>query len=189
MTRLFVVATLSASALLLTACPPKAKPEQLPPAGLAGAPATGQPLTLPGAGVPVATPSGGTPSTQLPPGHPPIPGANSGGDADSGAMPAGHPAMPGAMGAMPGAGDPSGGANVVLSGPVLETMDVTEYTYMRVKTGDGDTWVAVTKTPVAVGDVVTVNQSLVMTDFHSKSLNRTFPKLVMGMMVGAPKKP
>jgi hypothetical protein len=98
------------------------------------------------------------------------------------AEPAGAPAM-GAMGAA-GQGDP-----VLLTGPVLETMDVPEYTYMRVKTSGGDTWCAVNKTPVAVGDVVTVNQSLVMSDFFSKGLNRKFDKLVMGMLVGAPKKP
>jgi hypothetical protein len=170
-----------ASTFALCACPPKPAADQLPPPGLAGSPSTSKPLALPGAGFPVADPSGTTsPTSSLPPGHPPIPGAADGNNG----MPAGHPPMPTGPDA-PATAD----ASVTITGPVLETMDVPEYTYMRVKSGVGDTWVAVTKTPVAVGDVVTVSQSLVMTDFFSKGLNRTFPKLVMGMLVGAPKKP
>src|SRR5438445_3759315 len=69
------------AALALAACPPKHDGEQLPPAGLAGGGAK-EPLALPGAGLPVAAPSGTTtPQTQLPPGHPAIPGMASA-DAD-----------------------------------------------------------------------------------------------------------
>jgi hypothetical protein len=122
-------------------------------------------------GVDVAPPSGGTPSSgALPPGHPPIDGA-----------PATMP-TPGAMGAAPP-------QDVQISESVLEAVDVPEYTYLRVKTPSGEEWAAVTKTPVNVGDVVTISSQLVMTDFESKSLKRTFPRLVMGMLIGAPKKP
>ena len=180
-------------ALLLTACPPKPAGEQLPPAGLAGAPGTGSPTALPGAGIPVPAPSGtADPTTTLPPGHPAIPGAKVADDG-SGSLPPGHPPIDGAgpTGAPPMMGGPSMGGgveNVTLTGSVLEAIDVPEYTYMRIKTAGGEDWVAVTKVPVKVGDVVTVNQSLVMTDFPSKSLNRTFPKLIMGSLVGTPKK-
>jgi hypothetical protein len=192
MNRFLVVVALIALSFTL-ACPPKAAPEQLPPAGLAGGAKGNAPLTLPGAGMPVAAPSGTTdPQTQLPPGHPPIDGAGTvASAADTGAPPADHPGMPAGHPpmdtTMPGN---SGGADgaATLTGAVLETMDVPEYTYMRVKSGGPDgTWVAVTKTPVKVGDTVTVSQSLVMNDFFSKGLNRTFPKLVMGTMIGAPK--
>lgn len=166
----------SSITLALAACAPKAPEAPLPPAGLAGSPVapgiagiapSAALTTLPGAGHNVAPPSGGTPSSgALPPGHPPI-------DA------AADPTPP--MG--------NGGGDVQLTGAVLETMDVPEYTYMRVKTPAGEEWVAVGKTTIAVGDIVTVNSQLVMENFASKSLNRTFPKLVMGMLVGAPKKP
>jgi hypothetical protein len=190
MNRFLVVASLAALSFTL-ACPPKAAPEQLPPAGLAGGAKGNAPLTLPGAGMPVAAPSGTTdPQTQLPPGHPPIDGdqvaapGTGAPPADHPGLPAGHPPMDAAMGGNPMGAD---GA-ATLTGAVLETMDVPEYTYMRVKAGGPDgTWVAVTKTPVKVGDTVTVSQSLVMNDFFSKGLNRTFPKLVMGTLVGAPK--
>lgn len=199
-----VALALTATVLALAACPPKPVEPQLPPAGLAGNGATGAPLALPGAGIPVADPTGGTPSSSLPPGHPAIPGmagtagdptdmggSGAGGAGGGGALPAGHPAIDGtapAGGATAQASAPGGDAPM-LTGSVQETMDVTEYTYMRLKTSSGDTWVAVTKIPVAIGDVVTVNSSLVMNDFFSKGLNRTFPKLVMGVLVGAPKKP
>lgn len=178
--RTLVVA--SSIALALTACAPKPTEAPLPPAGLAGAPvAPGMAgiapsaalTTLPGAGHSVAAPTGEMPSSgQLPPGHPPIDTA---------------PVDPSAAGAP--AAPAGGGGDVQLTGPVLETIDVPEYTYMRVKTSSGEEWVAVGKTPVAVGDTVTVSSQLVMENFASKSLNRTFPKLVMGMLVGAPKKP
>jgi hypothetical protein len=77
--------------------------------------------------------------------------------------------------------------NVVMTGVVLETLDVPDYTYMKLKLGGGvEEWAAVNKTPIAVGDKVTFNQSIVMTNFHSSGLNRDFPKLIMGVLVGAP---
>lgn len=187
---LLVVAALATA----TACPPKPADAALPPAGLAGAPGGSASLALPGAGVPVASPSGtANPGTALPAGHPPIDGM-AGAAADASAPAAGQPggaALPasltGADMAAPAA--PAAPADPVFTGTVAETVDVPEYTYMRVQTAGGEQWVAVTKTPIAKGDVVTVSQNLVMENFHSKSLNRTFPKLVMGMLVGAPKKP
>ena len=174
--RSFVVA--SSLALALTACNPTPAQAPLPPTGLAGAPGmagiapSAALTTLPGAGHDIAPPSGNVPTSgQLPPGHPPIDTA---------------PVDPGAAGA---AGAPSTAADVQLTGSVLETMDVPEYTYLRVKTSGGEEWVAVGKTAIAVGDTVTVTSQLVMENFASKSLNRTFPKLTMGMLVGAPKKP
>lgn len=181
-------------AALTAACPPKPAEQALPPAGLAGGgPGNNASLALPGAGVPVATPSGtATPGSTLPPGHPPIDGmAGANADPSPAGQPHGDNALPpsltGANMAAPAAPAPS--ADPTFTGTVLEAMEVPEYTYMRVKTSSGEEWVAVTKTPVANGDVVTVAQNLVMENFHSKSLNRTFPKLVMGMLVGAPKKP
>jgi hypothetical protein len=186
----------------LAACPPKPAEEPLPPSGLAGTKpgTTGAGLALPGAGEPVEDPSGtANLGSTLPPGHPPIPGAASADAPAGGNLPAGHPDVngpPQQAGALPASltgadkvAAVQGGAEPQLTGQVLETMDVPEYTYMRIKTATGEEWAAVNKTPVAVGDTVTVSQSLVMENFPSKSLGRTFPRLVMGTMVGAPKKP
>ena len=55
------------------------------------------------------------------------------------------------------------------------------YTYMRVQVGGTtEEWVAVSTMPVNVGDTITVNQQIVMENFPSKSLNRTFARLIMG---------
>jgi hypothetical protein len=78
-----------------------------------------------------------------------------------------------------GAGGGIGG-NVVFAGKVLEKLDVPQYTYLRIQTTSGEEWVAVSTMQVNVGDRVTVNQQLVMENFASKSLGRTFPRLVMG---------
>jgi hypothetical protein len=132
--------------------------------------------TLPGAGHDVAAPSGATPSSApLPPGHPPI---------DTAPAPPSMPAHGGSAASM--GGDPS--QQLQLTGTVIETMDVPEYTYMLIKTALGNEWAAVGKTPIAVGDTVTVSSQLVMDNFASKSLNRTFPRLVMGILAGPPKK-
>lgn len=176
--------------ILSTACPPKPAEAPLPPGGLAGAPAQarGTSLDLPGAGVPVPEPS--APAAQLPAGHPPIGGSAAGGGlhggttAGGGAGSALPPALTGA-----GIGGPGPVQESLVSGTVLETTDVTEYTYMRLKTAAGDEWVAVSRTPIAVGDQVSVTSSVVMENFPSRSLNRTFAKLTMGSLVGAPKKP
>lgn len=181
-------ALLVAALALGAGCAPKpAAAESLPPAGLAGAPgapavgaqgssthATPQPsaaLTqLPGMGHDVPTPAGGNVETaQLPPGHPPIDTA---------------PTTPGANMPAPGMGS---AGDVQFTGKVVELIDVPSYTYMRVQTAGGEEWAAVNTVKVNVGDTVTVNSQLTMENFRSSSLNRTFPRLVMGMLVGAPK--
>jgi hypothetical protein len=154
-----------------TACPPKPADQPLPPSGLAGSPSTSIPID---------------PSAPMPPGHPPIGGHEGGGD-DGAPLPTkGAP--------LPNFGTPSGdtggggdmgmgggmGAGVVFTGKVVEKLDVPSYTYLRVATPGGDEWVAVSTMNVNVGDTVTVNQQIVMQNFPSKALNRTFEKLVMG---------
>lgn len=61
------------------------------------------------------------------------------------------------------------------SGKVAETMDAGGYTYVLVDTGTNRLWAAATKFQVKPGDSVAVPDSMPMTDFHSKALNRTFP--------------
>ena len=62
----------------------------------------------------------------------------------------------------------------MIRGSVLETMDAAGYTYLLLDTTEGQRWVAAQQTPVAVGDIVQTNQGMVMQNFTSQSLNRTF---------------
>ena len=54
-------------------------------------------------------------------------------------------------------------------------MDAGGYTYILVDTGTNKIWAAATLFPVKPGDRVAVADSMPMTNFHSKSLNRDFP--------------
>jgi hypothetical protein len=64
-------------------------------------------------------------------------------------------------------------------------MDSAGYTYMNVETGAGTKWIAVNQTPVSVGDEVTYMDGMVMQNFVSKTLDRTFPEIVFsGGLVG-----
>jgi hypothetical protein len=72
-----------------------------------------------------------------------------------------------------------------VNGQVTETMDVEQYTYMKLKTDGGETWAAVPKTKVKVGDKVGVENSMEMTNFESKSLKRKFDKILFGTLAGA----
>ena len=115
------------------------------------------------------------PGAQLPAGHPPIDGADA---AAPGAAGVGAGALPGAGGAP--------ATTQTLSGKVLEVLNVPTYTYLRVQTGGAEEWVAVNTASVKVGETVTFQSQIVMENFPSKSLNRTFAKLHMGVLVGAP---
>ena len=71
-----------------------------------------------------------------------------------------------------------------LTGKVLEVKDVDSYTYLRLQTKEGETWAAVTKAPVKKGAEVTLENTMVMTNFESKSLKRKFDKIVFGTIAG-----
>ncbi len=72
-----------------------------------------------------------------------------------------------------------------IQGEVLETRDVESYTYLRLATRDGEIWAAVPTAPVKKGDRVTIANPMVMQGFESKTLKRTFDKIVFGQL-GAP---
>lgn len=74
----------------------------------------------------------------------------------------------------------------VVKGEVLEVRDVETYTYLRLKTRDGETWAAVAKAAVSKGAKVTIENAVVMNNFHSKSLDKTFSTIVFGSLSGAP---
>jgi hypothetical protein len=81
--------------------------------------------------------------------------------------------------------NPPAGQDVSLKGEVLEVLDVDSYTYLRLRTKDGETWAAVNKSPVKKGAQVTIEEPMEMSDFTSKSLNKTFPTIIFGTLGGA----
>lgn len=65
-----------------------------------------------------------------------------------------------------------------LTGTVLETMDSGGYTYFQLDTGLDKPWVAVPQAQIKVGDTVSSMPGMVMKNFNSKTLNRTFDSIV-----------
>lgn len=77
-----------------------------------------------------------------------------------------------------------------LNGTVLETMDSGGYTYLQLDTGAGKPWIAVPQAKVAVGDKISCQPGMVMKNFSSKTLGRTFDSIVFsGGIAGATKAP
>jgi hypothetical protein len=63
-------------------------------------------------------------------------------------------------------------------GKVLSTMDAAGYTYIEVEEKGQKLWVAVIQVKVKVGDEVEFPDSPPMENFHSKTLNRTFDRII-----------
>lgn len=63
-------------------------------------------------------------------------------------------------------------------GKVIETMDAASYTYVKLKNEKGEIWAAGPKTSVKVGDVIRAERAMMMKNFKSNSLNRTFKEIL-----------
>ena len=63
-------------------------------------------------------------------------------------------------------------------GKVVSTMNAAGYTYIEVEEKGQKIWVAVMETKVKVGDEVEFPDSPPMLNFQSKSLKRTFDKII-----------
>lgn len=61
---------------------------------------------------------------------------------------------------------------------ILETMDAGGYTYMKVQENGKIYWAAVTAMPVKVGQTVVLREQMWMTDFPSRTLGRTFDRIL-----------
>jgi hypothetical protein len=90
------------------------------------------------------------------------------------------PTQPMAAGAMPGAPSQAPG----LSGKVLERIAASPYCYLRLQTARGEVWAAVPEVKVEKGAEVTVVNPMLMSNFESKTLNRTFPEIFFGALAG-----
>ena len=71
-----------------------------------------------------------------------------------------------------------------VKGKVLEVKDVESYTYLRLKTKDDEIWAAVLKAPVKKDSEVTIENVMVMNNFESKTLKKTFKTILFGTLGG-----
>ena len=69
-------------------------------------------------------------------------------------------------------------ADAALQGTVVETMNAAGYTYLQVESAAGKTWVAIPESTVTKGQQVACLPGMVMENFQSKTLGRTFPTIV-----------
>jgi hypothetical protein len=135
------------------------KPSPAPIAALPPTPTPAPAPTPPGAPVDHATPNVATPQN-LPPGHPNV---------GSGHAPGAPAAAPAGM--------------QLVEGEVLEVLNVSGYTYARVGAkGTEGTWAAVPTAKLAVGDKARVRGEMMMKDFPSKQLGRTFATIWFGTL-------
>ncbi|MCX6315108.1 MAG: GW dipeptide domain-containing protein [Sphingobacteriales bacterium] len=61
---------------------------------------------------------------------------------------------------------------------VLEVIQVANYTYLRVKEGESELWMAVPTISAKAGDILYYKGGMLMTKFESKELKRTFDNIL-----------
>ena len=65
-----------------------------------------------------------------------------------------------------------------LSGKIVETMNSGGYTYLCIEKDGKKIWVAIPETKVSVGENISLPSGYEMVNFTSKTLNRTFEKII-----------
>jgi len=70
-----------------------------------------------------------------------------------------------------------------LKGRVLETADGGAYVYLRLDTPQGEIWAATTRQAIAKGSRIVIHDPMLMANFQSKALNRTFDQIVFASVV------
>jgi len=74
-----------------------------------------------------------------------------------------------------------------VTGKVLEVQHTKSATYLRLQTPNGEMWAATQGPNLKKGMDVTLEEAIIMTNFHSPSLNRKFDKIVFGRLRGTGK--
>lgn len=68
-----------------------------------------------------------------------------------------------------------------VTGAIAEVIQVPNFTYLRLSTASGDQWAAVAaKEGLAVGQQATIVNAMLMENFASKTLNRSFERIWFG---------
>lgn len=75
-----------------------------------------------------------------------------------------------------------GAAGSSAAGKVIEWMDSGGYTYLKLETDGGQKWAAVKQAKISKGQDVTIVNTMVMRNFKSKTLNRTFDTILFGQL-------
>ena len=88
-------------------------------------------------------------------------------------LPPGHPAVGAKGGESAAPAEP-----LPQKGKVLSTLDAPPYVYLEVSQNNKTLWLAANALPVKKGDVIHFDNGMVMTNFHSRILNRTFPSVL-----------
>jgi len=73
-------------------------------------------------------------------------------------------------------GSPSGDGALTVKVKAIE--QVPNYTYLLVKGKGPAYWIAVSSTEIQIGESITYQGGMLMENFHSKELNRTFEKVI-----------
>lgn len=63
------------------------------------------------------------------------------------------------------------------TGEVLETIPALQYSYIHVKTADGDEWIAASQGDYKAGQQIQYSNGIMLSNFHSKTLDRTFASI------------
>lgn len=87
------------------------------------------------------------------------------------APPPGHPSVPAARNSARSSG-------LTLQGKVLSSIDSGGYTYVEVAQGGNTMWIAGPPVKVTKGSTIRYDEGAMMKNFHSKTLNRSFPSIM-----------
>ncbi|GLH67818.1 hypothetical protein [Geothrix edaphica] len=71
-----------------------------------------------------------------------------------------------------------------LTGRLLERIVAMPYCYLRLQTAQGEVWAAIPDAKLEVGSEVVVEDPVLMDNFESKTLKRTFPGIYFGTLAG-----
>ncbi len=63
-------------------------------------------------------------------------------------------------------------------GLIKETMDASGYTYILLDSDGNEQWIAIPQTSVSVGEEATFSDGMVMDNFYSKTLDKTFDNII-----------
>lgn len=74
------------------------------------------------------------------------------------------------------------GTNATVTGTVVERVDGPPYSFLRLETDNGSTWVAVPMAEVPKKSRLTVKNGAVLKNFESKQAGRKFDAVVFGVM-------
>lgn len=74
---------------------------------------------------------------------------------------------------------------LTVTGKLLERIEATPYCYLRIQTAKGEIWAAVPETKIEKGAEVTVANAMIMRDFESKTMKRTFTEIYFGTLAPA----